>query len=37
MLTALSELEAASRVDPADSLELRGYLEMAANSLINSP
>jgi hemoglobin len=37
MLAALSELEAASRISPVDSLELRGYLEMAANSLINSP
>jgi hemoglobin len=37
MLTALSELEAASRISPEDSLELRGYLEMAASSLINSP
>ena len=37
MLAALSELEAASRINPADGRELRGYLEMAANSLINSP
>jgi hemoglobin len=37
MLAALSELEAASRISPADGQELRGYLEMAANSLINSP
>jgi hemoglobin len=37
MLAALSELEAASRISPEDSLELRGYLEMAANSLVNSP
>ena len=37
MLTALSALEAASRISPEDSLELHGYLEMAANSLVNSP
>jgi hemoglobin len=37
MLAAVSELEAASRVDPADALELRDYLEMAANSLVNAP
>jgi hemoglobin len=37
MLAALSELEAASRISPADGQELHGYLEMAANSLVNSP
>jgi hemoglobin len=37
MLAALSELEAASRISPADAQELRGYLEMAADSLVNSP
>ncbi len=37
MLGALSELEAASRIGPEDAQELRGYLEMAANSLVNSP
>jgi hemoglobin len=36
MLAALSELQSASRIDPADALELRDYLEMAANSLVNS-
>jgi hemoglobin len=37
MVAALSELESASRISPADALELRGYLEMAANSLVNAP
>ena len=37
MLGALLELEATSRVTAADALELRQYLEMAANSLVNSP
>jgi hemoglobin len=37
MLGALLELEAASRISVADALELRDYLEMAANSLVNSP
>ena len=37
MLAAVAELESASRIDPADALELRDYLEMAANSLVNSP
>jgi hemoglobin len=37
MLAALSELEVASRISPEDGQELRGYLDMAANSLINSP
>ena len=36
MLSAVSELETASRISPVDALELRGYLEMAANSLVNS-
>ncbi len=37
MLAALLELQSASRVTDADALELRDYLEMAANSLVNSP
>jgi hemoglobin len=37
MLAALSELESASRISPPDALEFRGYLEMAANSLVNTP
>jgi hemoglobin len=37
MLTAVSELESATRITPADAQELRGYLEMAANSLVNAP
>ena len=37
MLAALLELESASRVSAADALELRDYLDMAANSLVNSP
>jgi hemoglobin len=37
MLTALRELESASRITPADALELRAYLEMAANTLVNAP
>ena len=37
MLGALEELQSASRINSADALELRDYLEMAANSLINSP
>jgi hemoglobin len=36
MLGALLELEASSRITPADALEFRGYLDMAANSLVNS-
>jgi hemoglobin len=36
MLAALGALESASRITPADALELRAYLEMAANSLVNS-
>ena len=37
MLAALLELESASRITDADALELRNYLEMAANSLVNAP
>jgi hemoglobin len=37
MLAAVFELEAATRITAADALELRDYLEMAANSLVNSP
>ena len=37
MLGALLELESASRISAADAVELRDYLEMAANSLVNSP
>jgi hemoglobin len=37
MVGALVELEASSRITPADALEFRDYLEMAANSLVNSP
>lgn len=37
MLAALLGLESASRVADADARELRDYLEMAANSLVNSP
>ncbi len=37
MLRALTELESASRISAADALELRDYLEMAANSLVNAP
>ncbi len=37
MLGAVDELQSASRINPADALELRDYLEMAANSLVNSP
>jgi hemoglobin len=37
MLGALHELESASRITPADSVELRAYLEMAASTLVNSP
>jgi hemoglobin len=36
MLAGLAELESASRITSADALELRAYLEMAANSLVNS-
>ncbi len=37
MLEALLELERAARISPADAIELRDYLNMAANSLVNSP
>ena len=37
MLGALRELEEASRITAGDALELREYLEMAANSLVNAP
>jgi hemoglobin len=37
MLAALLELESASRIADADARDLRDYLEMAANSLVNSP
>ena len=37
MLGSLHELELASRIAPADATELREYLEMAANTLVNSP
>jgi hemoglobin len=37
MLAALVELEEAGRIEPADAVELRDYLTMAANSLVNAP
>ena len=37
MLAALDELEQGGRIEPADATELRDYLTMAANSLVNSP
>jgi len=37
MLAAVAELQSASRISPADALELHDYFEMAANSLVNSP
>ncbi len=37
MLAALTELESSARITAADALELRDYLEMAANSLVNAP
>jgi hemoglobin len=37
MLAALENLEQADRIGPADAVELRDYLSMAANSLVNSP
>jgi hemoglobin len=37
MLAALSDLEEAGRIPPADAAELRDYLAMAANSLVNAP
>ncbi len=36
MLAALDGLREAGRIAPADAVELRDYLEMAANSLMNS-
>jgi len=37
MLGALLEFQEAGRISEADTIELRDYLEMAANSLVNSP
>jgi hemoglobin len=37
MLAALVGLEQGGRVEPDDAVELRDYLTMAANSLVNSP
>jgi hemoglobin len=37
MLAALLELESAARIADPDARELRDYLDMAANSLVNSP
>ncbi|MGO9855046.1 MAG: globin [Acidimicrobiales bacterium] len=37
MLGALLELGEAGRISESDTIELRDYLEMAANSLVNSP
>ncbi len=37
MLGALLELGEAGRISQSDTIELRDYLEMAANSLVNSP
>ncbi len=37
MLGAVLALEEAGRISGADAVELRDYLEMAANSLVNSP
>jgi hemoglobin len=37
MLAALLHLESAARINTEDAQELRAYLEMAANSLINAP
>jgi hemoglobin len=37
MLAALLNLESASRISADDARELRAYLEMAANSLVNAP
>ncbi len=37
MLGALAVLETSSRITAADAHEFRDYLEMAANSLVNSP
>ncbi len=37
MIAALLDLESAGRISSADASELREYLEMAANSLVNAP
>jgi hemoglobin len=37
MLGALLELRESGRISQADTIELRDYLEMAANSIVNSP
>jgi hemoglobin len=37
MLAAVLGLKEAGRISEADAAELRDYLEMAANSLVNSP
>jgi hemoglobin len=37
MLAALSDLEEVGRIRSADAVELRDYLAMAANSLVNAP
>jgi hemoglobin len=37
MLGALLELREEGRISETDTIELRDYLEMAANSLVNSP
>ncbi len=37
MLGALLELREDGRISESDTIELRDYLEMAANSLVNSP
>jgi hemoglobin len=37
MLGAVLALQEAGRISEADTAELRDYLEMAANSIVNSP
>src|ERR1700722_10359746 len=37
MLVAVLALQEAGRISEADAVELRDYLEMAANSIVNSP
>jgi len=37
MLGAVLELKEVARISEVDAVELRDYLEMAANSLVNSP
>jgi hemoglobin len=37
MRAAVLELQSASRIGAEDAGELRDYLEMAANSLVNAP